>query len=157
MNNQPESTGLKPSTKARWFYRAWWLVVALAPLLAIVLAARAPSDQLDAFLKLGLLQPAVAALLSLTIVLSMRLTWGRFVNERRKGVGSASSAAIAVRLWAICFVLLVGAMLLSALVARLPDNLLMRAGNAQKAVKARVEVKAGEAAPAPPSPARATR
>jgi hypothetical protein len=112
----------------RRLFLAWWVVIAAAP--AILIAGFLGfgwHPRLDDFIRLGLLQPAIAAFFALALVLSVRVMLGRFVNDRRKGVNSASSAAIAVRLWAICFVLLVGAMLLSSLVARLPDGLLTEA------------------------------
>lgn len=125
----PEAQPRRPARdwikSRRWLYRAWWVAIAFAPAILTVgflaLGWRPPWDEV---VKLGLLQPAIAAFFALTLVLSARVAFGRFVNDRRKGVNSASSAAIAVRLWAICFALLVVAMLLSSLVARLPDDLL---------------------------------
>lgn len=148
MSNPPKSAGLKGSKKARWTFRAIWLIVSVGPILTIVLIANASTDRLDDFGKLGLVQPSVAALIALAVVMSMRLTWGRFANQRRKGVSSASSSAIAVRLWAVCFALLVGAMLLSALVTRLPTDLLRRADHPSKTFVKRIEVKPAGAASA---------
>lgn len=71
---------------------------------------------LERFTELGLLQPMLAGLLSLAFVMGIWIAKGRFVNERRKGVSSASSSAIAVRLWAICFALLFTSMMVSAVV-----------------------------------------
>jgi len=141
------SNGLKRSAKARRFYRFWWLTLALAPVVAVILIARASGDRLKQFDQLGLTVPAVAALLSLVIVLSMRLTWGRFSNERRKGVMSASSAVIGVRLWAFCFALLLGGMLLSAIVARLPDSLSSQFEESPKSIETQIELSSNQTTP----------
>lgn len=141
--------GLKITAKGSQIYRARWIVVAVAPLLsAAILVAVAVPFKLEEFSKQGLLQPAVAAFLALSIVLSMRLTWGRYSNERRKGVLSASSASIAVRLWAMCFSVIFGAMLLSALATHLPDRLGAPAPHEPKSVETHIEVKPAGAPPA---------
>jgi len=93
----------------------------------------------DQLVALGVLQPILAAFLSLAIVLGIRLAGGRYVGERRKGGTSASSAAIAVRLWALCFSLLAGAMLLFAAVQHVPEWL--QHAPASRSINAEVEVK----------------
>lgn len=142
----------------QWIYRARWLLVALAPIAvgAAILSVALPSDW-DDFLRLGLLQPAVAALLALTVILSTRLLLGRYSNDRRKGVSSASSATIAVRLWAICFALLLGGILLSAVIARLPDDLLTRSDGSPNQMEAHVELNGANGAPAVRTSVEVTR
>lgn len=158
MNDEPKKSGFRRTANGRRAFRARWLVVALSPILvaAVLLLWALPRETVEPS-KLGLVQPVIAALLALTVVLSMRLTWGRFTNQRRKGVSSASSAAIAVRLWAICFALLFAAILLSALLARLPNPLFTRAESATKAVEAHVEVNSNGVAPAVRSSIEVTR
>lgn len=140
--------GLKRSTKARQFHRLRWAIFVLAPVTLVILIAWAPHDRLAHFGRLGLAAPAVAALLALVVVASMRLTWGRFSNERRKGVISASSAVIGVKLWGLCFALILGGILLSAVVARLPDSLKSLAGERPKAIETQIELSSNQAAPA---------
>jgi len=143
-----QTQGLKRSRKARWIYRIQWLVLVSAPVVAIILVAHASAARLADFEKLGLVQPAVAALLSLAVILGMRLTWGRFADRARKGMSSASSAAIAVKLWMGCFTVLMAAMLLSTFVARLADKLTPQSDESRKSIETQIEVKAGAAAPA---------
>lgn len=122
MTDEAKKKNLRPSPRAEW------QLIALsigALLLALVMTA-VPlfvtlSRGFDQLISLGLLQPMVAAFLSLAIVFGVRIVAGRYVGERRKGGTSASSAAIAVRLWALCFSLLAGAMALFVAVQRAPE------------------------------------
>lgn len=105
---------------------------AAAPLVLVLLLAWTPKDRIIPYERLGLVQPGLAALVALTVVVGFRPSSGRFANGTRKGTSSASSATIAVRLWMLCFALLFGAMLLSALVARLPADLLTQPAPASR-------------------------
>jgi hypothetical protein len=102
----------------------------------------------DEWLRLGLLQPLVAALLAFSVVVAMRGITGAFVGASPKGATSASSATIAVQLWAICFSLLVGAMLLTAVISRSPTSPSDGTNQRAKALETRLEVSSNEAAPA---------
>jgi hypothetical protein len=124
--NDAKSSGLAPSKKALLVIIVRFWLSAAAPLVLVILIAWVPDNQLVSYQRLGLVQPGLAALVALTVVASLRPKWGRFANATRKGARSASSATIAVRLWMLCFALLFGAMLLSALVARLPAELHVR-------------------------------
>lgn len=143
MGRNHKALGVTMSSRALWLYRGWWLVIGLLLLsvTSIIVVLRLALGS-EAFLKLGLLHPAVAAVVAYVIVLAMRLAGGPFANDRRKGVTSASSTAIAVRLWAMCFSLIVGAMLLWALVARLPNEFASRADAAPQVIEERSEIKA---------------
>lgn len=140
--------GLKPTDGARWFFRSWWLITATAPVTVIMLVVNVQPQRLAELAKQGLVQPTIAALIAMSVVLSMRMTWGRYANDRRKGNISASSATIAVRLWAICFALLMGSMLVASVVARLPDDLLARTDAQAKAAEIQLEVSTNQSAPA---------
>jgi membrane protease YdiL (CAAX protease family) len=147
MSETRKSLGVAVTPKALWLYRGWWLVIGIAVLtVAASLVVLGLTLKFEAFLQLGLLQPAIAAIGAFATVLSLRLLGGPFRNERRKGGVSASSTAIAVRLWAMSFALLVGAMLLSGLVARLPDKFQAQAGTPLKVVEERSEVKSAAGA-----------
>lgn len=134
-------------------YRARWIALITLPIsiAVLIMALSLPSDW-NAIAKAGVVQPAVAALIALTIVLSMRLTWGRYSNDRRKGVISASSATIAVKLWALCFALLFGSMILASVVKiwfdRLPAKSDGSANASAKSVETQLEVTTNGSAPA---------
>ncbi|WP_156167281.1 hypothetical protein [Sphingomonas sp. Ag1] len=130
-------------------YRARWITVAAIPfaLAVLIMVLTLPSDW-DTIAKAGLVQPAVAALIALAIVLSMRLTWGRYSNDRRKGVISASSATIAVKLWALCFALLFGSMMLGSVVNKWTGTPSGKSEAPPKAVETQLEVSTNGSAPA---------
>lgn len=143
---EPVKNGRRVTERATWMYLA--LVFgsfAIAMVLTTITLWFALSAGFDQIVKLGLLQPIVAALLALTIVMAMRLVKGRFVAERRKGSTSASSATIAVRLWALCFALLAAAMLLFELVAQLPMLVGTQRAKLATTVETEVEVKSSSA------------
>lgn len=94
---------------------------------------------LGRLVELGLFQPMLAALLALVIVLGIWLAKGRYVDEQRKGVRSASSSTIAVRLWALCFVLLFGAMMLAALVTSVQRQTITFGGASKSKDKIEIE------------------
>lgn len=146
MNDTPQRSPISP--RASWSYMLFSSgAFALAVLLPSIALYFALKQGIERFIKLGLLQPLIAALLAFAIVVGARLTRGRYVNERRKGATSASSATIAVRLWAICFALLAGTMLLFAILAQSPEGLFKRTG-LPKSVETQIEVKSAGAAPA---------
>jgi chromate transport protein ChrA len=147
MNDQRKKR-LYRSAKARWFHRGRWLILAAAPLLTVTIAARASADRLKQFGDLGLVQPSISALTALVVVLSMRLTWGRFATMGRKGRTSASSAVIAVQLWALCFALLFGSMLLSSAVSRWSGTFAAKNDPFPKSVETELQVTANQSAPA---------
>jgi hypothetical protein len=147
MGKKLPTKGLKPTDGARWFFRSWWLMTATAPAIVIMLVAQAEPHRIAELAKQGLVQPTIAALIAASVVLSMRMTWGRYSNDRRRGNISASSATIAVRLWAICFALLMGSMLIASVVARLPDNMFAGTDSHVKAVETQLEVSTNQSAP----------
>lgn len=122
MNEKTDKKSLGPNSRPRWTLVALGVAAfALAVSLTAVPLYLTIARGFDQLVSLGLLQPIVAAFLALAIVLGIRVTAGRYVGERRKGGSSASSATIALRLWALCFSLLTGAMLLFAALARSPE------------------------------------
>ncbi len=130
-------------------YQARWITVAVVPIfLAVLIMALTLPSNWDTIAKAGVVQPAVAALIALTIVLSMRLTWGRYSNDRRKGVISASSATIAVKLWALCFALLFGSMILGSVVNIWSGRLSAQSDASVKVVETQLEVSTNGSAPA---------
>jgi hypothetical protein len=143
---EPAKKGLRVTKRANWTYLT--LVFgsfAIAMVLLTTTLWFSLSAGFDQVVSLGLLQPIVAALLALTVVMAMRLVKGRFVGERRKGSTSASSATIAVRLWAMCFALLAGAMLLFELLAQLPTLAGTQPGKLATTVETEVEVTSSSA------------
>ena len=142
MNEPAQKRGLASSKQARTAIRVRFWMSAAAPLVLVIILAWAPDKQLVTYQRLGLIQPGLAALVALIVVVGLRPGSGRFANGTRKGARSASSATIAVRLWMLCFALLFGAMLLSGLVAHLPAYLLTRPAAASP-VDIRTEVKPG--------------
>jgi hypothetical protein len=158
MNDQQGLKGLKSRWRAKAAYAAISLcAVLLALLLAVITVCFAQGPSFAKFVELGLFQPIVAALLALAIVMGIWVAKGRYTNERRKGVSSASSSTIAVRLWAICFALLLGAMLLSAFLARLPPDVFTPAAGAMKPVEARGELRSSDKGPAASASVKVTR
>lgn len=148
MTEQANRGNLRPSPRAKWTLIALSVgALVLAIVLTVVPLVITVSRAFDQLITLGLLQPMVAAFLALTIILGIRIVGGRYVGERRKGGTSASSAAIAVRLWALCFSLLAGSMLLFAALQR-PPQWLEPAHGDRKKVETVVEVNgaAGSAA-----------
>ena len=146
MTGQSDKGNLRPNPRAKWTFTALSVgAFALAIALTAVPLGIAVSREFDQLIALGLLQPLVAAFLSLAIVLGVRVAGGRYVGERRKGGTSASSAAIAVRLWALCFSLLAGAMLLFVAVQQVP-RWLEAAPGARKKVEVEVDSPGGQAA-----------
>lgn len=119
MTDSRKGNGLKPDPTAR-------TVHALMPLglflLTIVLGGLLCLVPLSSLVELGLIQPMAAALMALAIVTGVRLTKGRFIDGRRKGTMSASSATIAVKLWAVCFALFMAAILASAYLIHLKSE-----------------------------------
>jgi hypothetical protein len=144
----PENSGTAQQGDSFQRHPILWTLVALSPALAavIILLWSLPPDW-EIIAKTGFVQPAVAALLAFSIVLVIRLTWGGFSNETRKGTISASSATIAVKLWAVCFALLFGSMLLSSLASKWPEGFRQQDVPAAKPVETQLEVSTNQSAP----------
>jgi hypothetical protein len=147
-----EAAGTPAPGKRKWYKT---LLLYLARLVLIVVPAAltawltlrfSASDH--AIAEAGLLQPVIAAFIAFAIVLTARLTLGRFSNDSRKGTVSASSATIAVRLWALCFALLFGAILMSSAVSKWDGSLAAQNGAAPKHLETELEVSANKSAPA---------
>lgn len=117
--------GRWPKGRVRLAYSVLSLTILLLTEGLIVLIIRDADEQL---VKFGLLQPLFAALIALAVVMGAWVAKGNFTNEQRKGVRSASSSTIAVRLWALCFVLLVGAMQLSAFLSAVQFHVVPKTG-----------------------------
>lgn len=145
----PQPQGQAKLSRTGPSYRARWIAVAVIPIVLalLVMAVSLPSDW-HTIANAGVVQPAVAALIALTIVLSMRLTWGRYSNDRRKGVISASSATIAVKLWALCFALIFGSMILGSVVNKWSSGLSAKSDASAKVVETQLEVSTNGYAPA---------
>jgi chromate transport protein ChrA len=123
MNDRPATTKAVRFTRKRCFFGTICVAAfGLAVVIAVVPLWQTQAQIISQFIALGLLQPIIAAFLAAAIVMGFRCTNGLYFNERRKDARSASNAVIAVRLWAICFVLLFFAMLLSSVALRSPGN-----------------------------------
>lgn len=123
MTEPAKKTERALDARARWTFGALAIgSFSLTALLTAVPLYVGLQQRFDAVVKLGLVQTLALALLALAIVSGTRLTLGRYVGERRKGGSSASSATIAVRLWALCFALLAGATLLFAAVEKMTPS-----------------------------------
>jgi lysylphosphatidylglycerol synthetase-like protein (DUF2156 family) len=149
MNDTPSLGGNdehKPRGRARRTLRAklayaavsFWGMVLATVLIADVIWLSL-NRGLGRLVELGLLQPMLAALLALMIVLGIWLAKGRYVDEQRKGVRSASSSTIAIRLWALCFVLLFSAMMLAALVTSVQRQTITFGGASNSKGKIEIE------------------
>lgn len=92
------------------------IIISVLILTEIIIIMR--KFKLDDVIQLGLLQPLCAAIIASAITIGTWIAKGGFANEQRKGVRSASSSAIAIKLWALCFTLFISAMLASSFLAR---------------------------------------
>lgn len=120
MTEATNVTGTKaPCISKRAILRLWVCLVPVAmlifPTIIVIIILQFSTE---AMLESGLIQPLVAAIFALLIVSSARATKGSFSNDRRKGALSASGGVIAVRLWAICFVIFLIGILASAVIVK---------------------------------------
>lgn len=91
------------------------IIIAVLILTEFIIIVR--EFKLDDLMQLGLLQPLCAAIIASAITIGTWMAKGGFANEQRKGVRSASSSTIAIKLWALCFTLFISAMLASSFLA----------------------------------------
>lgn len=155
----PENTQYQEQAnvgKTRPIFRVRWIMLAVVPIslavipigFAVLITTLSLRSDWNAVVKAGIVQPALAALIALAVVLSMRLVLGRYSNDRRKGSISASSATIAVKLWALCFALLFGSMILASVVNTWFDGTPAKSDASVKSVETQLEVKTNGSAPA---------
>lgn len=143
MDGEPKKKALKLDLKARFTLTAISLsAFALALVLTAIPLWFAASKSYNSFASLGLLQPTIAALLALVIVSGIPPVRGRYVDGRRKGETSPSSATMAVRLWLLCFIALMVAIVISALLHRLPKTFALE-GSPPKPAATTLEISTG--------------
>ncbi|MCC5611621.1 hypothetical protein LC612_34040 [Nostoc sp. CHAB 5834] len=93
-----------------------WIFIVTVLIVIILLAVSC-----DFTVKAEMMLPFIASILALAIVAGARVVNGSFSNDTRKGAVSASGATIAVRLWAICFSLLLIGFLASSFMTKSLD------------------------------------